>query len=119
MNIYQIVLYTLAVIFGIAGFIKLKFSKKKLAKSMPWTREFKPATIQFIGLFELLGALGLIIPTIIRTGYGLVTYAALGLGLIMILAGIYHSRRKEWASLIINFILLLLCLSISFNMFPK
>jgi LPXTG-motif cell wall-anchored protein len=52
---------------------------------------------------------------IIGFGHKLTPYAALGLSIIMVLAGIFHSRRKENAALIINFLLLAACLFVFFN----
>ena len=113
--IHSIILFGLAAIFATAGFLKLKIPKQKLHKSLPWTRDFKPATIKFIGFSEFSAALGLAGPKIIGFGYSLNSYAALGISLIMILAGIYHSRKKEYLALTINLIFFILCLLILFG----
>ena len=112
---HSIILYIVATIFGITGFVKLKLSLKNLAKMLPWTREFKPSTIRFLGFYELLGAILLAGPSIIKAAFYLTSYSAIGLSLVMILAGIYHSRKKQYSSLVINALLLVALLSIAFN----
>ena len=111
-----VILYILAIIFGITGFVKLKVKLKTLANMLPWTREFKPATVRFIGFTELLGAILLVGPGIFKSAHYLTSYSAIGLSLIMILAGIYHSRKKQFLALSINIILLAGTLSIAFGL---
>ena len=36
--------------------------KDKLVDSLPWAEDFSPTTIKFIGIMEILGAIGLILP---------------------------------------------------------
>ena len=50
-----------------------------------------------IGLFEIVGAVGLIIPIDFFPPHIVVRAAAAALGLLMIMAGIYHLRRQESA----------------------
>ncbi len=49
----------------------------------------------FIGIAELAGAIGLILPMATHTVPALTPLAALGLAIIMILAVVFHLRRKE------------------------
>ena len=113
-EIQIIVLFILAILFFTVGIAKISQNKIKLANSMPWTREFKPVTIKFIGFLEISASFGLVGPIIIGFGNPMTPYAALGLSLIMVLAGIYHSHRKQYYSLFLNLVLLLLCLYIVF-----
>ncbi|MGD0893884.1 MAG: DoxX family protein [Terracidiphilus sp.] len=48
-----------------------------------------------VGLLEIVGAAGVIFPA---PPYGLLRLAAGGLGLLMVVAGIYHLRRQESAT---------------------
>jgi len=52
----------------------------------------------FIGVSELAGGLGLILPQATHTAPALTPLAALGLAIIMILAIGFHLRRKEPAT---------------------
>ena len=105
---YHFSLLLLGSLFFIVGLVKISRPKQKLFKAFPWTRDFKPATIKFIGFLEFSASLGLVGPMIIGFGDRLTPYAALGICLIMALAGIYHSRKKEFGSLAINAIVLCL-----------
>lgn len=49
----------------------------------------------FIGIVEIAGALGLILPMATRVAPGLTQLAAAGLAIVMILAAIFHLRRHE------------------------
>src|SRR5579863_1381205 len=50
-----------------------------------------------VGLLEIVGAIGLILPIDFFPPHVLVRAAAAALALLMIVAGIYHIRRKEAA----------------------
>ena len=60
----------------------------------------------FIGISELVGAAGLILPMATGVAPVLTTLAALGLAIIMLLASIYHLRRKESPTVTIVLLLL-------------
>ncbi len=51
--------------------------------------------VTFIGLSEVAGAIGLVVPWSIGVAPVLTPLAALGLATIMVLAGVYHARRQE------------------------
>lgn len=51
-----------------------------------------------VGLLEILGAVGLILPIDIWPPHILVRAAAAALALLMVVAGIYHLRRQESAA---------------------
>jgi uncharacterized membrane protein len=51
-----------------------------------------------VGLLEIAGALGVIIPAYLGTPYFFVLLAAGGLALLMVAAGIYHLLRQESAA---------------------
>jgi hypothetical protein len=61
-----------------------------------------------IGLLEVLGATGLILPAVTGILPGLTPLAALGLALTMIGAMLTHLRRKELPMIAVNFVLLAL-----------
>jgi len=52
----------LAAAYLFAGTNKATRPKDKLVDSLPWAEDFRPETIKFIGIMEILGALGLILP---------------------------------------------------------
>jgi membrane fusion protein (multidrug efflux system) len=77
----------MALLFGVIGFTKV-FSPQ----------QFAPLPVdlaRFIGLAELLGAAGLVLPGLTGIKPRLTAWAAAGLGTIMILAAGYHISRGE------------------------
>ncbi|HEY2960990.1 MAG TPA: DoxX family protein [Pyrinomonadaceae bacterium] len=75
----------LALLFLFAGGTKLIFPAELLqAKAPPNAIHFSDLFMKFIGVCEVLGALGLILPGLFRTRKGLTALAALGLTIMMI-----------------------------------
>ena len=70
----------LAVVFAFAGASKLLTPPEMLAMMSPFPVTF----VQFIGVCEVLGALGLILPLALKIRPELTTLAALGLTVIMV-----------------------------------
>jgi len=70
----------LALIFLFAGGVKLVLPIEEMTKQMPLPGLF----LRFIAVAELLGALGLILPGLLRIRPGLTPLAAAGLVIIMI-----------------------------------
>ena len=88
----------LSALFLLAGGMKV-FAYDKY-KKMGESRSPNPSLLSrglvtFIGISELAGAAGLILPLATGIVPVLTTLAALGLAIIMVLASIYHWRRKE------------------------
>jgi uncharacterized membrane protein YphA (DoxX/SURF4 family) len=50
---------------------------------------------RFIGTAELAGAVGVILPMAVNIAPWLTAWAALGLAMVMLLANVYHLRRRE------------------------
>ena len=98
----------LAFTFGIAGFIKLTQPLASLATQMPWTTAVPGVLVRFIGVSELAGALGLILPAATRILPRLTPAAAGGLVLIMGMAAAFHLSRGELYMLPMNGVLGLL-----------
>jgi hypothetical protein len=61
--------------------------------------------VTFIGISELLGGLGLVLPQLSGILPWLTPLAALGLALIMLLAMGFHARRREPQAIAINLVL--------------
>ena len=75
----------LALVFLFAGGTKLVLSTETLASMSPPNAIMLPGWfLKFIGLCEVLGALGLILPGLLRRQQHLTAWAALGLTIIMI-----------------------------------
>ena len=64
--------------------------------------------VTFIGIAELAGAIGLILPALTKILPILTTWAAVGLATIMVLATGFHLTRGEFSHAIVTVILLAL-----------
>ena len=89
----------LAVIFLMAGMMKVSQSKDGLKEKgggrMDWVDDVSAGNIRLIGILEVLGALGLILPQVTGVLPWLTPLAALGLVITMAGATMLHSRRGE------------------------
>lgn len=105
-----------AVAFLGAGAMKLTQPIASLSKNMSWAAEIPQGLVRFIGLAEVLGAIGIVLPRIIGSfvssfsgiGTALTIAAAIGLALVMVLAVGFHLSRNESARIAPNIVLLLL-----------
>ena len=87
----------LALLFGSAGLMKASLPVAELAAKLPWATALPELLLRFIGSCELLGAAGLILPSITRIKPQLTPLAAIGLAVIMLLASAFHLARGEGA----------------------
>lgn len=74
----------LAILFVIAGVPKLILPASMLQPPSPDAIEFPVWFLRFIGLCEVLGGLGLVLPTVFKKRQSLMPLAAVGLLIIMI-----------------------------------
>lgn len=95
----------LAAAFAMGGLMKVVTPMEELVASATWVGRFAPEMVRFIGLAELAGALGLILPAVARIRTGLVPLAAAGLTAVMVLAGIHHLMNAEAAMIAPNLVL--------------
>lgn len=112
-----IVQILLALAFAMAGAMKVTQPIEKLANNMGFVQDFAPWTVRLIGVLELLGAIGLILPAITGIWPWLTPLAGGGLVLTMVGAMITHARRGEFPSIGVNLVLLLLALFVAFGRF--
>jgi len=86
----------LAVAFIGAGLMKVAQPRAKLAANgMAWTNDYSDAGVKLIGLAELLGGIGLILPALTGVAPVLVPIAAAALTVIMIGAVVWHVRADD------------------------
>jgi uncharacterized membrane protein YphA (DoxX/SURF4 family) len=84
-----------AVAFLGAGFMKATQPLERLKKSMLWIEHTTPGIVRLIGIVEILGGLGLILPVATGILPWLTLAAAAGLVLTMLVAIVVHIRLKE------------------------
>jgi len=121
MNIANIALWVvqilLALAFVMAGSLKATQPIEKLATNMGFVKDFAPWTVRVIGVLEILGAIGLILPAVTGIWPWLTPVAAIGLVLTMVGAMITHGRRGEFPNMGTNVVLLLLALFVVYGRF--
>ena len=68
----------LALAFGAAGITKVMQPIEKLVTNMGWVKDVAPRTVRLIGILEMLGAIGLILPAVTGIWPWLTPVAAAG-----------------------------------------
>ena len=109
----------LAIMFIMAGVMKSSQPIEVLAESLPWVLSTPAALVRFIGVSELLGGLGLILPALLRIKPFLTVWAALGLALIMVLAAIFHIMEGEYSVIGMNFLFMAIALFVAWGRSKK
>jgi uncharacterized membrane protein YphA (DoxX/SURF4 family) len=106
MNIFLWVLQiALGAAFIGAGVMKTTQPIENLAKNMTWVPRYSKGTVRFVGIVEILGGLGLILPWATGIAPILTPIAAVGLALIMLLAIVDHARAREFPMIAVNVVL--------------
>lgn len=104
-----VVQVALALAFGMIGVTKLTTSEVDLIQqSGELIEKYGVGLIRFIGISEVLGALGLILPAALRILPVLTPLASLGLAIIMGLATALHASKGEPVVTQVVFLLLTL-----------
>jgi hypothetical protein len=106
---YWIVAALLALVYLFAGSTKIARSRAQLEQSgMTWAAGAHPAVVKLVGIVEILGALGLILPPLLATAVFLAPLAAIGLIIVQAVAIGVHMQMRDLKSLPMNLVLLLL-----------
>ncbi len=106
---YWIVAGLLALAYLAAGAMKTFRSPDALvAAGIGWAGEVPLPLVRFIGVVEVLGAIGLILPPVTGIAPILAPLAAVGLVVVQAAAVVFHLRRGEAKVTPMNFALLVL-----------
>jgi uncharacterized membrane protein YphA (DoxX/SURF4 family) len=104
----------LALVFFAVGFAILRNDRFTYARARPpmtsWAEDVSDRTYKTLGVLELLAAIGLVLPRLLRIAPALTPLAALGIVGLMIGAIVLHLRRNEPRLIIVNVVLMLLAL---------
>jgi hypothetical protein len=103
----------LAALFLFAGGIKLVTPIEEMMKQMPIA--LPGWFVLFTGIVEVLGAIGLILPWLLRVRPGLTPLAAAGLVIVMIGATVYTLAAGETVSALIPLVVGLLCAWVAYR----
>lgn len=120
MNIALWIVQVLLVgMYGMAGSMKT-FQPDAVRKNaqMTWAHDKQDGYIRFVGVSELLGTLGLILPILTGILAWLTPVAAIGLSLIQLLAIFsVHLPKKEYNVIPVNIVLLALSVFVAYGRF--
>ncbi len=85
----------MALLFLMGGLYNISQPIEVLAPKMSYVNYFPIWAVKLIAASEVLGAIGLLLPDILRIKTILTPLAALGLALVMLFATIYHITHGE------------------------
>lgn len=106
----------LAFVFFYSGIMKATQPEQKLVTMGQTGVEGLAAPfIKFIGISELIGVAGLLLPWYTQLVPGLTPLAAFCLGTIMLPAASIHYKRGEKWTVVLNIFILLLCLWVGYR----
>ena len=91
--------------FGFSGFAHFA-QPEGLPALMAWMYDLSPALHTFAGTVEILAALGLVLPGLLKIQTRLTPLAAAGLVLTMAGGAIWHVPRGEWVNIGMNIFLM-------------
>ncbi|GAB3386809.1 DoxX family protein [Amycolatopsis echigonensis] len=109
----------LAAVYLAAGGLKVVRSREHLIAtgSLDWMKDSSDAGVKVVGLVELLGALGVVLPWLTGIAPILTPVAAAGLAVVQLFALRVHVLRAERTPLPVNVFLLLLAVFVAVGRF--
>lgn len=111
---YWIVAGLLALAYLLAGAMKALRSPDKLAESgMGWAKDLAVPAVRLIGVAEVLGAVGMILPPLTGIVPILAPLAAVGLAVLQAAAIVFHLTRREQKAVPMNLVLLLAAVAVA------
>ena len=100
---------------------KMFVPKEKMAGMLGdqsrWVEDFSPGALKAIGVLELLGAVGLILPAALDIAPVLVPLAASGAVLLFVGAVITRLRRGERATIVVDLVYLAMAAFVAWGRF--
>lgn len=108
-----------AVMFIMAGAMKSFQSAEALSEALPWVTSTPLALVRFIGISELLGGIGLLLPSLLRIKPFLTVWAAVGIATIMVFAAVFHVSRGEFSAIGANVIFIAIAAFIAWGRSKK
>ncbi|RFS26616.1 DoxX family protein [Chitinophaga silvatica] len=85
----------LSILFITGGIMKLFQSIPQQQEMYPWTGQVPELFVRLLGVIDLLGGIGIIIPALLKIRPQLTVLAAIGIIMLMIAATVFHISRGE------------------------
>jgi putative oxidoreductase len=111
--IAQVILALLFVLFGVTHVTR----RESMRERAPWMWAVPREGLVVIGILEILGGIGLILPAVTRIQPWLTPLAALCLAVLMVFAIVFHATRRELPNIAFNAILGLLAAFVAWGRF--
>lgn len=92
---------------------------ERISAMMPWTCELPKMTVRLLGIVDLLGAVGLVLPAALRWKWQWTFCAAVGVGLLMVSAIVFHVGRDEAEVIGVNVFGLAVAVFVAWGRFGK
>jgi len=102
-----------------AATMKLFQPIDKLSAMWPWTAQIPIAMVKLTGIIDLLAALGLILPGLLRIKPKLTPFTAIGVIVLMVCASIFHILRGEACVIAVNIVFAVIAAFIAWGRFKK
>ena len=109
----------LAIVFFVTGAGKLFLPMENLYALIPWTKDVNSLPVRLIGFSEIMGSIGLILPSLLRIKPWLTPWVAIGIAVIMLLAIVFNISLGETSVIGLNIILFLMAIFIAWGRFKK
>ena len=103
-----------AMAFGGHGFLLIS-GPRRVAERVPWVASLPAPLVRLLGLLEILGAIGVVVPAATGVLPSLTVAAAGGLVAMMLLAMLFHVVRREWPNIGLNLILGALAFAVAYG----
>lgn len=91
--------FLLFAMFAMAGVMKSTQPIASISQTITWAADLPVAMVRFIGISELAGAIGVLLPSLTRVKPALTPLAAAGLAIVMVSAVGFHIVRGEMTML--------------------
>lgn len=105
----------LALLFLFMGTMLLMTPRRKLVAGAAWAATFPTGLIKGIGLLEVLGAVGLVVPMATGIWPWLTPLAAVGLGLLLVGTVAAHLRLRDRTHALLPLAVLLLAAFVAYG----
>ena len=109
----------LAIVFFITGAGKLFLPMENLYALIPWTKDVNSLPVRLIGFSEIMGSIGLILPSLLRIKPWLTPLVAIVIAVIMLLAIFFNISLGETSVIGLNIILFLIAIFVAWGRFKK
>ena len=88
---------------------------QRMAEQVPWVGALPVPFVRVLGILEILGAVGVVVPAATGVLPSLTVAAAGGLVAMMLLAMVFRVTRREWPNIGLNLVLGLLAFAVAYG----